>query len=1011
MRIPRHYENLQLLHENTLPDRAYYIPASRPMGPLVENRAASDRMQMLTGEWRFRYLPSIYDLDGGFLDPSFQPEAFDPIAVPSTWQNTGYDAHQYSNIRYPFPFDPPYVPQDNPCGIYLRAFDYQMDDAAPEAYLNFEGVDSCFYVWLNGTYVGYSQVSHATSEFSVTEFLQEGRNVLAVLVLKWCDGSYLEDQDKFRTSGIFRDVYLLKRPAECIFDYFIRTQILPNKAVVSIHLDFLHHPIPTAVTIRDASKKVLLLADTQNTNLELVLERPRLWNPEDPYLYTIQIETEGEVITDRIGLREICIKDRVVHLNGVPIKFRGVNRHDFDPVTGPAVSVEQMKKDLFLMKRHNFNAIRSSHYPNAPVFYQLCDEYGFLVAGEADVESHGPVEFYFSNPDFKHVTEHWNEPIADNPAFSDAILDRVQKCVRREKNRPCIVIWSMGNECAYGCCFERALAWTKEYDSSRLTHYEGAYYRSSKRRYDFSHIDLFSRMYPPFEEIGEYLNNEPDKPFLLVEYCHAMGNGPGDLEDYFQLFQQHDIMCGGFVWEWCDHGVFQNLSGTKKARCLYGGDHGERVHDGNFCLDGLVYPDRTPHTGLLEYKNVHRPARVTSFTPDEIRLHNYLDFTDLRDYLEIFYELSCDGRVLQDGHLHCPSIPPHGEGVLKLNLLIPSSGSVFVRILYRLKRRTPFMPAGFELGFDELPVKTHDGRNQTVLRLLRTPLLFPGTPTVAEDGPSLMVQGVSFQYQYDRRTGLFSTLRHKGKQLLQKPMELNIWRAPTDNDIDIKKEWLRARYNWAEARAYQTSYETTGYSAVIRSRMSMTAPSVQRILTLETTWTVWNNGAIDLVMDVRKDPEFPELPRFGLRLFLPESLNEAVYCGLGPKENYCDKRQASYHRIFAAAVKEFHEDYIRPQENGSRSGCDYVTVNGSGGFGLTAASLDPFSFNLSPYTQEELETAAHNFELRPSGSTVLCLDRAQAGIGSNSCGPRLQKAYRFDETEFQFRLRLIPRPQ
>ncbi len=1010
MQIPRHYENLQLLHENTLPDRAYYIPASRPMGPLVENRTTSDRLQLLNGEWRFRYYPSIYELDTGFWDPAFHSETFDRLPVPSAWQNAGYDVHQYSNIRYPFPFDPPYVPQDNPCGAYLRIFDYQTNENAPAAYLNFEGVDSCFYVWLNGKYVGYSQVSHATSEFSVTDFLQEGRNVLAVLVLKWCDGSYLEDQDKFRTSGIFRDVYLLKRPADCVFDYFVRTQISENKAVVHLHLDYLRQPVPTAVTIRDASEKVLISANTQDTDLELPLEHPRLWNPEDPYLYTLQIETDGEVITDRIGLREIYIQDRIVYLNGVPIKFRGVNRHDFDPVTGPVVRVQQMKKDLFLMKQHNFNAVRSSHYPNAPVFYQLCDEYGFLVIAEADVESHGPMEFYYADPSFQNAAQRWNESIADNPAFSGAILDRVQKCVRREKNRPCIVIWSMGNECAYGCCFERALAWTKEYDPSRLTHYEGAYYRNRKQHYDFSNLDLFSRMYPPFEEMEAYLTNAPDKPFLLVEYCHAMGNGPGDLEDYFQLFQQYDLLCGGFVWEWCDHGVFHRSPETRKARYLYGGDHGERLHDGNFCLDGLVYPDRTPHTGLLEYKNVHRPARVTAFTPKEVRFHNYLDFTNLRDYLEIFFELSCDGRVLQNGFLNCPSIPPHKEGALKLNLLIPSSGKVFIRFLYRLKNKSPFMPAGYELGFDELPVKTRDSRNQTVLRLLRSPLLFPGTPIVTEDGPYLMLQGVSFHYQYDQRTGLFSALRHKGTQLLRKPMELNIWRAPTDNDIEIKKEWLRARYNLAEARAYQTTWETAGYAAVIQSSMAVAAPSVQRILTLETSWTVWNNGAIDVVMSVKKNPEFPELPRFGLRLFLPETLNEAIYCGLGPLENYRDKRQASYHRIFSSTVKEFHEDYIRPQENGSRSECDYVTVCAEGGCGLTAASREPFSFNLSPYTQEELENTTHHFELQPSGSTVLCLDYAQTGIGSHSCGPRLQEVYRFDETAFQFRLRLIPRP-
>lgn len=1011
MLIPRHYENLQMLHENTLPDRSYYIPASRPMGPLVGDRTLSDRIQMLNGEWRFRYYPSIYSLDTAFPRVDFNAGAFDQIHVPSTWQHIGYDSPQYSNIRYPFPFDPPYVPQDNPCGAYLRAFDYCRDEAAPNAYLNFEGVDSCFYVWLNGEYVGYSQVSHCTSEFHVTKFLKEGRNVLAVLVLKWCDGSYLEDQDKFRTSGIFRDVYLLKRPAEGIFDYFVRTRIEEGKALVRLRLDYIHRPVPVKVTILDAAQRMLVLADCQSNDLEFVIERPQLWNPEHPYLYTLLMETENETITDRIGLREIHIANRVVYLNGAAIKFRGVNRHDFDPVTGAAISLEQMKKDLFLMKQHNFNAVRSSHYPNAPVFYQLCDEYGFLVIDEADIESHGPVEFYFEDSDFQNVSKRWNTFIADNPAFSNAILDRVKKCVKREKNRPCIVVWSMGNECAFGGCFERALAWTKVYDPSRLTHYEGAYYRSEKRHYDFSNIDLFSRMYPPFEEVDAYLNGNPDKPLLLVEYCHSMGNGPGDLEDYFQLFQEHAVMCGGFVWEWSDHAVYHGLAENGKPRYFYGGDHGERIHDGNFCLDGLTYPDRTPHTGLLEYKNVHRPARAAWLAPDAVRLHNYLDFTDLQDYLEVFYELACDGRVLESGRLECPSILPHREGVLHVDISVPEKGEVFLRLIYRLKNTCQFMPAGYELGFDELPVENLDGRNQTVLQLLEDPRSSSKTPTAEEAGAFLTIQGDSFRYQYDMRTGLFSDLRYKGRRLMDKPMELNIWRAPTDNDIAVKELWLRAHYDWAKARAYETAYETAGQTVIIRTQMSMTAPAVQRILTLETTWTIWNSGAVDVAMDVEKAEEFPELPRFGLRLFLPESLEHVDYCGLGPQESYCDKRRACYHGLFSGTAAELHEDYIRPQENGSRYGCDYVTASGSSGHGLTVVSPDKFSFSASPYTQEELAERAHHFELRPSGSTVLCLDYAQAGIGSQSCGPRLKEQYRFEEKRFRFQLRLIPCPK
>ena len=637
MLIPRYYENLHMLHENTMPNRSYYIPASKMMHTLVDHREDSDRFQLLNGEWNFQYYDSIYDLQEKFYEKDFDLSKFDRVEVPGVWQNYGYDRHQYTNIRYPFPFDPPYVPQDNPCGTYVYDFEYKKDESAPKSYLIFEGVDSCFYVWVNGEYVGYSQVSHSTSEFDVTNILKEGKNRVAVLVLKWCDGSYLEDQDKFRMSGIFNDVYLLNRPEQCIYDYYITTAYTDKEAKISVEIKYLEDVVPTKISIFDtegaivAEKSVDLESnESGKVSINFAIQDAVLWNPEAPYLYTIVFETENEVITDRVGIREIYIENNVVYFNGKPIIFRGINRHDSDPVTGFTISIDKIKRDMEMMKQHNFNAIRSSHYPNAPFFYQLCDEYGFFVVDEADNESHGPSEIYYEDNEFENKSKRWNETISDNPDFIEATLDRVKRCVEREKNRPCIVIWSMGNECAYGCTFEEALKWTKEFDSTRLTHFESARYHSDKRKYDFSNLDLFSRMYPPFNEIDEYLEDHPDKPFILIEYCHSMGNGPGDFEDYFQKFHKEDIMCGGFVWEWCDHGIYKGVAENGKEMYYYGGDHGEDVNDSNFCMDGLVYPDRRPHTGLLEYKNVHRPIRVLAFNQNEkkITFHNYLDFTN-----------------------------------------------------------------------------------------------------------------------------------------------------------------------------------------------------------------------------------------------------------------------------------------------------------------------------------------------------------------------------------------------
>ncbi len=554
MRLQRHYENLKVLHENTMPCRAYYIPSSHNMGALIEDRFSSDRIIRLNGKWRFQYFSSIYDLQEKFYEKGYDSNGFKEVEVPGVWQNYGYDSYQYTNVRYPIPLDPPYVPQDNPCGVYIRNFYYESQEVAKRAYLNFEGVDSCFYIWINGEYAGYSQVSHATSEFDVTEMLVNGENTLAVLVLKWCDGTYLEDQDKFRMSGIFRDVYLLIRPENIIYDYFITTEIQKEQAVITVQANYMGNAVPAKLTLYDADRKVVISQRFEEENGEFYTHRAvfmvknaKLWNPEQPYLYTVVIETEGEVITDRIGIREICIKDSIIYVNGTAVKFKGVNRHDSDPVTGFVIGLEQMKKDLQMMKENNFNAVRSSHYPNAPYFYQLCDEYGFFVIAEADNESHGTQLQYLKDSSWENVSRRWNERISDNPDFIPATMDRTMLCVHREKNRPCILIWSAGNECGYGCTFEEALKWIKQFDRTRLTCYESAFYKSNKRKYDYSNIDIFCRMYPSLEEIKDYMEKNPDKPFLLIEYCHAMGNGPGDLEDYFRMIYQYDQLCGGLV--------------------------------------------------------------------------------------------------------------------------------------------------------------------------------------------------------------------------------------------------------------------------------------------------------------------------------------------------------------------------------------------------------------------------------------------------------------------------------
>lgn len=1020
MIVPKHFENLDVLHENTMPDRAYYIPCGERRDDLTEHRERSDRFVLLNGIWDFCYYDSIYDLKEEFYREDCAPGAdWGSIPVPSVWQASGYDTHQYTNVRYPFPLDPPYIPWENPCGAYRRSFTWHKDERTPKTFLNFEGVDSCFYVWLNGRYVGYSQVSHATAEFDVTSYLKEGENLLAVLVLKWCDGSYMEDQDKFRMSGIFRDVYLLRRPEDCVFDYFVKTRLRREAGEADVEIDFscLGKEIPVHVTLEDAEGNAVCEASGSG-HVALPLKGIRLWSAETPYLYTMVMETADEVITERVGLREVEIRDGVLLFNGEKIKLHGVNRHDSDPVTGFTISLQQMHTDLRLMKEHNVNAIRTSHYPNAPQFYQLCDEYGFYVLDEADNESHGTGMAY------KQAWGTEGKWIADNPQFTRATVDRAQKCVKRDKNRPCIFGWSMGNECAYGCTFEEALRWTKSYDDTRITHYEGSRYVPEDKTYDYTCLDLHSRMYPYIKEMHEYFacpegdkmyrqDPSPKRPFILCEYSHAMGNGPGNLEDYFQVIQQYDGACGGMVWEWCDHAIDKGSDAKGRRIYYYGGDHGETLHDGNFCMDGLVYPDRRPHTGLKEFKNVHRPARVAAFDAEKgvLRVHNYMDFLNLKDYCVLAWEVTADGRQIAAGLVRDPAlldIAPHQEGEVALDLSVKGlpAGRCYLKVTWLLKEDRGVLPAGRELGFDEVVLSAADAVCAQVKELWQKPLKdAAGALRVTEDDRFLTVESEAFCYRYNKFTGSFDRMVCRNRNLLEHPMEYNIWRAPTDNDRNIRNLWESVCYDRPVARSYRTAYalrEEQGRQYVeIASELSLAAVYMQRIMDIRATWSVWADGSVDVRLDVKKDPVFPRLPRFGIRMMLPEDMTRVEYYGLGPVESYADKCRASYHGKFTETVDSLFENYLFPQENGSHCGVSYVEVAG-GGCKLSVISDNEFSFNASRYTQEELTRKAHSYELEGCGHTVLCIDYKQDGIGSNSCGPEPEEKYKFCENAFTF---------
>ena len=983
------FENLSALHEGTQPNRSYYIPfAPGQRGDLP--REESERFVALSGVWQMKLYPRISAVPEAFWEPGADT-GFAPMPVPSCWQAQGLDSNQYLNIPYPIPFDPPHVPTENPCGAYRTTFSLTAAQLAGRVFLNFEGVDSFFYVWVNGRRVGYSQVSHSTSEFDVTEAVREGENTLAVLVLKWSAATYLECQDKFRMSGIFRDVYLLLRPRRYLRDFSVRTWGTDGHRGARVQVGLLWEGGEGSVSWRleDPQGKSVACGEAQ-TGFLAELDRPQLWTAETPALYRLTLETGEETIVQQIGVRDVAVRGRTVLLNGKPLRLRGVNRHDSNPDTGFTVTREQAMEDLRLMKLHNINAIRASHYPNAPWFPELCDRFGLYLIDEADIETHGVIAFYGT------TEEDTFGLLAQTPAFEEAILDRVQRCVIRDKNRPSVLIWSLGNESGYGPAFEKAGRWIKDYDPTRLVHYEEEWSQTGGHVNDASMLDVYSRMYMRPSFVREWFRNPANtKPFLLCEYCHAMGNGPGDLEDYERVFQEEPGVLGGFIWEWCDHAVHAGDTPEGKPRFLYGGDFGEVLHDGNFCVDGLVSPDRAPHPGLAEAKNVWRPVRA-SLSGGELVLRNQYDFLDLAEALTLRWELALDGRVVRSGACEAPACPPRGTARLPLPCAIPAGAErADLRLIYLQRSAAPFVPAGEELGFDQLTLR--EGAAPGL------PAPCPGSVSVREDEETVTIAGEGFRYVFSRLTGCFDILERDGEALNTRPMAFNVWRAPTDNDRRVRLSWERAGYDRALVRVRDVRVERAesgeGETVRVSCRAVFASAKNQPFLRCSVVWEVDGAGAVFLAVDGARDTRFPFLPRFGVRLFLKPSLEAFSYTGYGPGESYLDMRRASWYGAFESSASAGYLDFIRPQEHGSHAGCTALCLGGR----LSVCAEKPFSFRVSRYPQESLAAAAHNFELVPSPDVEVCIDYKNSGIGSGSCGPALDPAYALAEEAFTFR--------
>ncbi len=977
------HEDPAKLHIGTLADHCYFIPFAKGQDAFAP-REESRLFTLMNGEWDFAYYDSIVDMPDDFINAEFPKK----LPVPSNWQLHGYDVPQYTNVCYPIPFDPPFVPDDIPVGVYRRVYSYAPDGL--RKILCFEGADSCIYLYVNGRFAGYSQVAHHTSEFDITDLLIAGDNVIVAAVLKWCDGTYLEDQDKFRLSGIFRDVYVLSRPEKRLENYRIIAGADGKLRVTVQGSD-------AKLRFYDGDRIIFEGTVNDGCTSEHTVAGVKLWSAESPYLYRLEIETDSELIGERVGFREICIDNGILKLNGRHIKLFGVNRHDSYPDTGYYADKAKMRKDLTMMKLHNINAVRTSHYPNAPEFYAMCDELGLYVIDEADLESHGCVNVY-------NTGKTWDDPgcyngialIAKDPQFRDAILDRERLLVTRDVNRPCVIFWSLGNESGYGDNLREGAKLIKQFDSTRPVHYE-----STHRLDDTSDdvLDMVSEMYTSPDDIRKFLAREDEKrPFVLCEYCHAMGNGPGDLEDYHDLFMTSDRLIGGLVWEWADHAVILGYTPDGKPKYGYGGDSGERHNDGNFCMDALCYPDRTPHTGLLEVKQVYRPVRVTkSDAAGKFTINSLLRFIDAGVFLDCSWEITSGEKPPVCGSLSF-AVPPMGTA----EITVPEAARTFesdayIRFVFTAKNGYSVFADAEEVCFDQIKIFTAERAPESVSGAV---------PTFTEKPLAYTVNAGETEYTFDRRTARFIGITVNGENILAKPVEYNFFRAPVDNDT-MKGDWYSQHLNDCIVKVYETGISMDNSCVVIRAKQSFGWSIDKPFARLEAEYRIDGSGALDISCKAQTSNKVDMLPRFGLRLFLPERYENVSYRGFGPYESYIDKHQASWFGKFTARVDEMHEDYIRPQENGSHYGCEMMSVS-DGNTSLCFTNDDGFSFSASLYTQEELAAKRHNFELEKSGFTVVCADFAMAGVGSAACGPKLADKYRIPLPELFGKLRIKP---
>lgn len=997
------WEDPSVQHQNRRSARAFLQPYDT-LSRIISSQQ-SESVKLLNGEWKFTLYPSPLAVPGNMAEKDFNTSSWTKMPVPSHWQLQGFGHPHYTNVNYPFRVDPPFVPTANPTGCYKRSFTLTKKELESSISLRFLGVDSAFDVWVNGTKVGFSKGSRMPAEFDITNFCKTGENHLAVQVMQWSDGSYLEDQDMWWLSGIFRDVQLLLLPRLRIEDFFLTPHVdlasknATLKILLAVQNDDTETKSFTVEAMLSAPDGTFLplttktvsgaCAGQQSTHveLEIFLENVLLWSAETPFLYKVLLKLKGEDVSfysHKVGFRTTEIRDGNFLLNGKPIMIYGVNRHDSHPDKGRAVSREDMIHDLRVMKRHNINAIRTSHYPNHPDFYELCDEYGFYVCAEADLETHGFTYEEGKNPSM------W-------PEWEEAFVDRARRLVEPFKNHSCIIMWSLGNESGYGCNHVAMAKWIRAKDSSRPIHYEQASNKNLWRTLvppvgveaDPVTYDINSMMYTDpatWEKLAK--EDKTGKPFILCEYIHAMGNGPGGIDEYWDVFRRNRNMQGGFVWEWCDHGIHQkNKEG--KEWFAYGGDFGEQPHDGNFCIDGLVFPDREPSPGLLEYKYHIQPwsIKLLDANTGKMEISNLDFFRDL-SWLLIEWTLTGDGAVEDSGSFGSQDIQPGQtrEFSLPQKIMERVNGGkeYLITLRFLLKEKRDWAEAGYEVGHNQLRLTGRTTKPFTNKEMAKY--------TIDEKGDNWKISNKSDQICVDKIFGTVSVRNRNWGDLFLEPPRLTVWRAPTDNDTHFVELWKKSWFHLMQQKVMSVQFHNSGIAEVETvCRISPPVTIEKRWIDCKYRYKILSAWEFELEIDC--DNPYADLPRLGVEFAIPKKVDEVVWYGLGPEESYSDSKSNALLGIHKKTVKRMYTPYIKPQENGLRQDVRWVEFKGRKN-SLRIEGADPFAFSVMPYSTSDLEQTKHRHELKEQGRYFVKLDLWHRGLGSNSCGPGPSEKHR-----------------